>query len=394
MLHYIALSIALLLLLFNIYLRIAHPFWSIQPTFHIYDLHLWLLPNRIINDELPTINKFVKLLDAETFNIKNAPQDVIHKACSLVRSDYLRSKIVSYTPSDEDILTYLNTSEHASFLTVYSVPKYLNCEKGTIIDRDFQGVITSRPMHINFNDNAHTSLIVNYVDNMCVREDSRKQGIGQILIQTLHYSIRHLNKDIKVSLFKREGEMTAIVPLTSYITNGYYVLDIPTLRPERSSLHILRVTQQTFVSLSGFLKDISGDFDCILHPDKILMLKLITQGLLHVYMMIEDNEILSAYFFRNTTSTIDSMRGMECFAAIDKSPHKDTFFAGFCTAVRRASRKIGAQFLWIEQTSHACDLTSALDRHRVLIRTSCPNAFFLYNYAKYSNRPEKCLMIY
>jgi len=262
------------------------------------------------------------------------------------------------------------------------------------MDRDVQGVITARPMYIHFNTGKRTSLCVNYVDNMCVRKDSRKQGIGQILIQSLHYSIRHLNTNIDVCLFKREGDMTAIVPLTSYITTGYSVIDIPKLRPERLSLHVLHVTPQTFLSLSGFLKDTSEGFECVLHPEKMLMSRLISDKHLHVYTLIEDHEILAAYFFRNTYATINGVRGVECIAAIDRSPHKDTFFAGFCTAVRRVSRRLGAGFIWLEQTSDSCDLADALERHGVPVRTSCPNAFFLYNYAKYSNRPEKCLMIY
>lgn len=394
MLQYVVLSIIVIVLIFHVYLRIAHPFWSIQPAFHIYDMHLWMFPNRIINKDLPSVNKYVKLFDAETFNIKTAPLDVVRKACALVRSDFLKTKAVRYTPSDKDIIAYLSTTNYPSFMTIYSVPKTLHCEKGTIIDRDVQGVITARPMYLQFNDGSTSSMCVNYVDNMCVRKDTRKQGIGQILIQTLHYSIRYLNTDITVSLFKREGEMTAIVPLTSYVTTGYTVYDIPQLRPERSSLYILHISPQTFTLLSGFLKNIASDFECILYPEKMLMLQLLIDGLLHVYVMVENNEILAAYFFRNTQSVINGTRGMECIATIDKTKHKDTFFTGFCTAVRRASRRLDAQFLWLEQTSDGCELAKALDRHGVPIRTSCFNAFFLYNYAKYSNRPEKCLMIY
>ena len=394
MLHYVALSIAVFVLLFHVYLRVAHPFWSVQPAFHIYDIHLWLLPNRVINPDLPEVNRYVKLFDAETFDVSSAPPDVIRKACGLVRSDYLRNRLVRYAPTDTDILAYLKTYDNPSYVTVYSVPKTLHCEKGTILDRDVQGVITARPMHISFNTGTPTTLCVNYVDNMCVKKEARKKGIGQILIQTLHYSIRHLNPNINVCLFKREGEMTAIVPLTSYVTTGYSVADIPKLRPERLSLHVLRVTPQTFVSLSGFLKEVADEFECVLHPEKMLMSRLIADGLIHAYTLIEDHEVLAAYVFRCTQATINGVRGMECIAAIDKSPHKDTFFAGFCTAVRRASRKIGAGFLWLEQTSHAGDLAAALERHGVPVRTSCPNAFFLYNYAKYSNRPENCLMIY
>ena len=83
--------------------------------------------------------------------------------------------------------------------------------------------MTNRPLYISFN-NKNINLTVGYVDNLCVHSSNRKQGIAPNLIQTQYYQIQHMNDKLKVYLFKREGDMTAIVPLTTYKTFTYDIL--------------------------------------------------------------------------------------------------------------------------------------------------------------------------
>ena len=64
-LHYIALCIAVIILLCAIIIRFKYQFWSIQPVFHLWDLHHWIFTNKIIAPELPEINKYVKLIDVQ-----------------------------------------------------------------------------------------------------------------------------------------------------------------------------------------------------------------------------------------------------------------------------------------------------------------------------------------
>lgn len=392
MIQYIILSIILIIILFKAFLKLKHPFWSIQPAFHIYDINHWLFPNKVINVNLPNINKYVKLIDVKTFKINDTPQDIIRKAHSLIQSNFLRNKQVNYIPKLNDILMYLETSIKPSFISVYSVPKTLYCEKGTITDSVIKGVITSRPMYLTCKGNA--PLCVNYIDNMCVNKDVRKQGIGQLLIQTHEYNIRHLNPDINICLFKREGELTAIVPLTTYDTIGYTICDVPKLKLERNSIQLVRCTAQLFPQLVAFLKEEVIRFECVLQPEKMLFSSLIINEQFHCYMLIEDNEVYAIYLFRHTESYVDGVKGVECIATINKCPYQDTFVAGFCTALRRISRKIKCGIVWLDKTSDSQVISSSFERYGIQINSSCINAFFLYNYAKYSHKPENCFFIY
>ena len=228
MLKYIAISIIILLVIFNLYLKISFPFWSAQPVFHLYDLNHWIFTNKIIAPDLPNSNKYVKLLDIETFPVKTAPKDITAKCASFIKEHFLRNKYAEYLPEYDDIFNYLQTAA-PSYLSIYSKPKLLYDGDNPIVDRDILGVMTNRPLYISFN-NKNINLTVGYVDNLCVHSSNRKQGIAPNLIQTQYYQIRHMNDKLKVYLFKREGDMTAIVPLTTYKTFTYDISQFPKLK--------------------------------------------------------------------------------------------------------------------------------------------------------------------
>ena len=210
MIKLILITLFLLLLLIFIFFKIKYQFWSIQPVFHIYDLHFWLFPNQIVNPSLPKINKFVKLMDVETFNIKNCPSKILTDSCLFIKENYLRSKYAEYLPNEDDIVSYLQTQNNNSFLSIYW--------DNPVTKSNIIGTITARPMYITFknNNNKNKNFIVNYIDNLTVKKSLRKNGYAPRLIQTHHYHIRHLNLENNICLFKREGEMTAIIPLTTF----------------------------------------------------------------------------------------------------------------------------------------------------------------------------------
>ena len=74
------------------------------------------------------------------------------------------------------------------------------------------------------------SFPVYYVDNLCVHPLYRNKNIAPQMIQTQEWFQRQNNKKIKVSLFKREGDLTGIVPLTVYNNNSYRKLTVYRMR--------------------------------------------------------------------------------------------------------------------------------------------------------------------
>lgn len=392
MLQYIALGIVLLIIAIVIVIRLKFQFWAIQPVFHIYDLHHWMFTNKIIDDELPKTNKYVKLLDVETYDVKKAPREAVVRSCAFLADNFLRSKYIEYVPKESDIMEYLATSDGVSFLSIYGAPSELYTDSGIVNDRSIEGVITSRPLHVTMKDGD--SFVVNYVDNLCVHRGSRKKGIAPRLIQTHHYHIRHLNQSVKVCLFKREGEMTAIVPLTTYSTLSYDVASIPNKKLGVLGAAVVRIGKTNFVAFKDFMKRASKRYECTINSELQTVQGLITSGHLIVYCIVVEQEIVAAYIYRNTPSFMEGNKCIELIASANRAHFEDMFYAGFCTTVRRLNRKWMVSKVFIEGTSDSGMIINALGRDGVICNTSCPTAFFFYNYAHYSVAPDKFLIVY
>ena len=135
--YYIALCIALLVLCIAIYIRFKFQFWSIQPVFHLWDLHHWIFTNKVINPELPEINKYVKLLDVQSINVKDASEEHLSNVCDFIKTNYLRNKKASWDPNIDDIISYLHTNLGKSFISVYS-----NTKNTLTTEKELLGVIT------------------------------------------------------------------------------------------------------------------------------------------------------------------------------------------------------------------------------------------------------------
>ncbi len=58
LIHISLLILVLLFIVFKFYVKIKYKFWAYQPVFHHYNFLYWILPQGIINTELPRINKF------------------------------------------------------------------------------------------------------------------------------------------------------------------------------------------------------------------------------------------------------------------------------------------------------------------------------------------------
>ena len=408
---YILITILITLLMFNLILKIKFPFWSIQPVFHIYDLKHWIFPNKIINSSIPEPNKYLKLLDVESHSVKNISNELKVKTSSFIQEHFLRNKFVEYNPSKEDIFNYLQTQLEPSYVSLYLKPKILNNGDTTIVDRDILGFITARPMYITMNNNT---MPIYYIDNLCVHKDNRSKGIAPNLIQTHYYHLRNLNKNISVCLFKREGNMTAIVPLTIYETVCYNSNIIPKEQKYPINFKLIRITPQNIQLFRDFFKTHAHKFKCIVHPEIEIILKLIKSENIVMYGLLHNYCLISLYVFRKVPSILkkknsDMNRDMnsdvnsdvnrdekcvECIASIDNTPMNNIFIGGFCSAIRRYSRKYNTSNLFIENTSHNNVLIDYLNTNNTKRVSSYPTAFFLYNYVSYSVDSNSTIIIY
>lgn len=402
-----------------LYLKCKMPFWSKQPVFHWYNLSYWLSgPPGLISKELPLINKYVDFFNIKTFSLTDNENEnkELENICEFIKENYIyrgvgtsKNKVDTntvdtnavdtiYAPTKANILDYLLHSNHPSYFTVYQEPK-LCFQSEDSTSKDIVAVISARPLYVRLNKKSlfgteKTMFTTYYVENLCVHPAYRKKGIASTMIQTHYYNLRRQNKQITTCLFKREGELNAIVPLVAFNT---YCLSLANL------VNNLRAPQHTLIEIGinqlhlcmDFIKSQMTTFSCVILPDVTSLTHLIKTGNIKIYCLINavgsTSNIITCYIFRLLELTYDGKKTCECIATINASTI-DLFHYGFRQACTILKAKEQISLLLMEETAHTGLLLTAT--LKTLIQFTSPTAFFFYNYACYTLKGRECLIVY
>jgi len=386
-----------LLIIFIIYtyIRVKFGFWAIQPVFHIYDLSYMINPPGIINHDLPKKNKYTNFKNIETIMYNEVTDLQKKRMTNFIKLNYLRNKDNVYTPKDENVSPYFKSHNDKSFVSFYTEDNYMeNFKKGnTVIDNRLIGIITSRPVHIQIN-NGDEDAIFNayYVDYLCVDKCKRKKGIAQQLIQTHHYNQSHLNKNIVVSLFKREEELTGIIPLCVYTTYGFPVTTWTKPSKLNANYTLLEINAQNIRFLFDFIKSSNHKFDIIINTEITNIIELINTKNIFIYVVMVDDEIICSYFFRKSCVHIEkNLEVLSCFASINNCDD-NIFIQGFKISFWKIAAENYFGFAAIEDISH-----NNIIINNLTLKTNpsikSPTAYFFYNFAYNTFKPNKALII-
>ena len=390
--------IFILLLLFlvsKIYIKLKFGFWSIQPVFHVYDYSYMLNPPGIINHGLPEKNKYTNFKNVETIVYSELSEIKFNRFINLIRHHFLRNKNNIFCPQSENIKPYFYAHNDKSFVSFYNEPTFMvDLKKGTTIeDSKVVGVMTTRPIHVFINNgDKEAKFDAYYVDYLCVDKLFRKKGIAQQIIQTHHYNQSHLNKNIQVSLFKREDELTGIVPLCVYSTYGFNVSTWTKPINLDAMYSLLEINAQNFHFLYDFIKNQSNKFDIIINTSVSNIIELIKTKNIFVNVIIVDDKIVCAYFFRKSCVQIEkNIEVLSCFASICNCDD-DIFIQGFKISFWKIAAENYFGFAAIENISN-----NNIIINNLILKTKpliiSPTAYFFYNFAYPTFKSEKVLII-
>jgi hypothetical protein len=220
----------------------------------------------------------------------------------------------------------------------------------------------------------------------------RKKGIAPQIIQTHEYNQRHLNKNVVVSLFKREDELTGIVPLCVYSTYGFSV-NKWTKPPELHALYkLLEINSQNFHFLFDFIKNNSKKFGIVINAEVTNIIELIKTKNIFIYVILLDDEIICAYFYRKSCTFIEkNMEVLSCFASINNTDN-NTFIQGFKISFWKIAAENFFGFSAIEEISHNHIIIDNLKIKTAPLVIS-PTAYFFYNFAYPTFPSDKVLII-
>lgn len=378
-----------------IYIRLKFRFWAIQPVFHVYDLGYMFAPPGIIVSSLPEKNKYTNFKNIDTILFSELTSLQVQRFTNLIRTHYLQNNENIFSPQAQNIVPYLAGHNAPTFVSLYNEEQSVtDLKKGTISTaRKIIGSMTSRPVYVVINNgNKDASFRAYYVDYLCVDKLHRKKGIAQELIQTHHYNQRRINKDIVVSLFKREEELTGIVPLCVYTTYGFPVTTWTKPQELSGEYKLLEINPQNFHILYDFIKENSIKFEITIMPEVTNIIELIKSKNIFIYVIICDDNIISAYFFRKTCVQIEkNMEVLSCFASISKTDD-NIFIQGFKISFWKISAENRFGFSAIEDVSDNDIIINNIKQRTKPIVIS-PTAYFFYNFAYPTFKSNRAFII-
>jgi hypothetical protein len=379
-------------------IRIRMHFWQTQPVFHIYNLGYWLNPPGTINKEPPPVNKFVnlsnnKLLKVPIDTSTEMPNETkkekteITDICKFIKDNYVIHDSTSYKPSEKDILAYLQCANQPAFFNVYEETKLPFMTETKIL-----GVTSARLLNVMLKKKKQfLSFPVYYIDNLCVNPDYRKKGIAPEMIQTFYYNISRANPKVNAYLFKREGQLNAIVPLVCYDTYAFDMSRFHTDILLTAAMTIIDIGAQQLNLFIAFVKEQTLNFGCVILPDVSNVLHLIKLGQIKIYGILFNGELHAVYIFRMLNLYYGVQKAAECITILSNCQSTDILTAGFAMSWAN----IKCDILIIEDTAHSKSVITALDKNSTVVRNfKSPTAFFLYNYAAYSVKNTKALLFY
>lgn len=398
--------IVLLTILFFLYIRIKFKFWALQPVFHFYDLYYWITDVGIIQNDLPQKNRYTNFKNIKTISYDILSETNIKDLTLLVQLNYLRNNENTFMPQKKNIVPYFKGHNHKSFWSFFTEPTILLDTKTneTINHEKLIAVITGRPLHVQiFSQNGYKlkgELNVYYIDYLCVDKTMRKKNIAPQLIQTHEYNQSHLNKNICVSLFKREEDLTGIIPLTVYKTYCYNMRNWS--RPEdlNAKIKLLHGDNQNIYYLYNFINELTkeGKWDVTVCPQMSNLIELITSKNLYIVMLVIDGEIVTAYIFKKSCTFIE--KDKEIITSITSFYRtneltKDEFIQGFKVALWSVIEKPENRrfrYLVVEDTSENSCIIKNISKKTCPTIIS-PTAYFFYNFAHSPFKSGRVLMI-
>ena len=336
----------IIIILYILRFKVNNPFWSHQPVLYKHSLILkFNKPGVIWNDFYNS--KFMNPFQITTvpWNKLNHPLFQKH-----IAQNFLRHKNISYTPSlEKHIQPYFEKDENA-YASYYNVNNMM------------VGTITNRSLRVHIYGKR---FLVSYIDFLCIHRGHRRKNVAPELIQTHEYFQRKNSlKKCKVSLFKKEGKLHNFMPLVKYKCLVYNLRNLPIDKSTLlQSLVTIKINKTNMHKLFNLLEHTYSSFKCFILPPLETLCELVEKNSIHIYVLVQVEQIISVYFFRESGAYMNSSKqNLECFASLNNSKDHDIFSQGFFIVIQKLIPHF--KMLQIEGLGHNNLLISSIEEKR------------------------------
>ena len=363
MLSYFIYIVTIWLLITFVYIRLRHRFWSLQPIFHTYNLSYWFYPPGILQHTIPKTTKFfdysivynkLNCLDIKERNL----------VFSFIKMNYYNNKNFKYYFKKADIIDIFPAESNISL--------HYN-----LIPRRLISCLTTRPLEYT---TKLTKFTILYFDFLCIHRNYRGKGFAAKQIYTHYLKSRQLT-DTAVFLYKSLGSCSIRVPLTIFKT---YTISAQSWNrknlnlPRNISTHL--ILSSNCELLIHFTKEIGEQFDCTIMPKTFTLTRLIKQGYLIPTIIIDNQTVISATFFRKPVIKINGKYIIECIGSYCRAGYEEYFKDSFPNSIVLLQKYHKFSMITIENISHNYMLIQkALERS--IPKRADTMGYYLYNCA-------------
>jgi hypothetical protein len=316
---YILIGLILITISIFVYIKLAFPFWNVQPVYHVYDFWrcLYSRPFRIY----PRFHAGVKtrfcrgdVVDIVPF--VDATMDQKKAFVNLVQCYSSVSESVMCMFHLDNLDAYMNGHIYGSYLSFYK-PKRIALGDGEIIKEEKPtGCVASRSGELIVR--GHKELVY-WMDYMSVSgmSGTRKEATAKIkreLFETHVYKVgliqckELVEGAIGVWLFRRVGELlSGVVPLVRFFRREYEIPNNPGFFTVSYPEHVVlvEISAANIRKLTDGFEAYKGNFEVWGMMDEGCLVGLIKAGVIKVYLLERKGSILAMYFFRDTRMVIE-----------------------------------------------------------------------------------------
>lgn len=367
---YFLIFILISYLFLRAYIKIKYKFWSIQPVFHLYNLSYWIFPPGTLNKTKPQINKYTNLKEIAFINYNQLEN--IDLFINFIQKYYLNTSEIIYKPTKNNIVPYFDNTKK-SYFSIYKK------------DDEIVGVMTSRVLNVIL---GNIKFPTYYVDYLCVKTENRKSGIAQQIIQTHDYNQRTYT-NISSSLFKRENQLNAIIPLVTYISFGYNMEKWNNIIILHNSLSLVSIKKLNIANFIKFISQNTKKFDACILPEINIILQLIESKNIYIYALYQGDTIMCIYIFRDASTTYNGKHTINLFASINNTISTE-FIKGFYLCINILKNKY--KNIIIENLSqNKIIIDDVNNKYKPFIKS--PTAYYFYNFVTRPLLSNKVLII-
>jgi len=342
---YILIGLILITVSIFVYIKLAFPFWNIQPVYHVYDFWrcLYSRPFRIYpRFHAGVKTRFCRGDVVDIVPYVDATMDQKKGFVNLVQCYSSVSESVMCMFHLDNLDAYMNGHMYGSYLSFYKDVLYTTRDGEVLKEEKPRGCVASRSGELIVR--GHKELVY-WMDYMSVSGMSLsgtgvsdKDTLAKVkreLFETHVYKVglvqwkELVEGAIGVWLFRRVGELlSGVVPLVRFFRREYEIPNNPGFlsfriedaKSNRSNdnwtkmsypehVVLVEISAANIRKMTDGLEACRGRFEIWGMMDEGCLVGLIKAGVIKVFILERKGSILAMYFFRDTRMVVEGSSG-------------------------------------------------------------------------------------